>query len=247
MERETDRLIETYTADFCSSQSGLGCSNPHRTPIFIVGLPRSGSTLVEQILASHSCIEATQELPILNRIVREGRLSGEQYLAQTRAYRALDRPLFIDKMPGNFRHIGAIHLMLPQARIIDVRRAPLACCVSNLKQLYAAGNEYTYSVAALARYYKSYLRLMKHWDTVLPGRILQVAYEDLVEAPETHIVRLLRFCGLEPEPGCLQFHRTARSISTASSEQVRQPLFRRGLTDWKHFEPWLGALKEALA
>jgi len=243
MEREVDRLIEANL----HPQAGSGCPDSDRTPIFIVGLPRSGSTLVEQILASHSCIEATQELPILGRLVREGRLSGEQYLAEARAYCTTGRPLFVDKMPGNFWHIGAIHLMLPGARIIDVRRDPLACCVSNLKQLYAAGNEYTYSVDTLARYYKGYLRLMNHWDTVLPGRILHLNYEDLVENPEPTVARLLRFCGLEPEAGCLQFHRTERSINTASSEQVRQPLNRRGLTGWKNFEPWLGALKEALA
>ena len=243
MEREVDRLVATNPR----AQASLGCSDAGRTPIFIVGLPRAGSTLVEQILASHSCIEATQELPILGRLVRAGPCSGEQYLAQASQYCRSGRRFFIDKTPGNFWHIGAIHLMLPQARIIDVRRAPLACCVSNLKQLYAAGNEYTYSVEALARYYKGYLRLMNHWDTVLPGRILHIDYEDLIEDPETHVVRLLRSCGLDPEPGCLQFYRTDRPINTANSEQVRQPLYRRGLTDWRHFEPWLGALKEALA
>jgi tetratricopeptide (TPR) repeat protein len=240
MEREVDRLVDTKLA-------GLPCSNTDRTPIFIVGLPRSGSTLVEQILASHSRVEGTQELPILGRMVREGRLSGDEYLARARAYSTLDKPFFIDKMPGNFWHIGAIHRMLPHARIIDVRRDPLACCVSNLKQLYAAGNEFSYSVATLARYYKGYLRLMHHWDTVLPGHLLHIAYEDLVDDLETNVRRLLSFCGLQPEPACLQFHRTDRAIGTASSEQVRQPVNRRGVTDWRHFEPWLGALKEALA
>jgi tetratricopeptide (TPR) repeat protein len=247
MERKVDRLVETYTAEHFARQAQPYGLDPDRTPIFIVGLPRSGSTLVEQILASHSCVEGTQELPVLSRLVREGRLSGEKYLADTRAYCASGKPVFIDKMPGNFWHIGPIHLMLPHARIIDVRRDPLACCVSNLKQLYAAGNEYTYSVDTLARYYKSYVRLMKHWDEVLPGRVLHIAYEDLVEDLETTVARLLRFCGLNPEAGCLQFYRTDRAVNTASSEQVRQPVFRRGLTEWQHFEPWLGALREALA
>ena len=154
---------------------------------------------------------------------------------------------FIDKMPNNFRHIGLIRLMLPTAKIIDVRRDPMACCVSNLKQLYAAGQEFTYGIDSLTRYYKSYLRLMNHWDAVLPNRVLHVSYEELVDDLETQVARLLRFCGLDVEPGCLQFHRTDRSISTASSEQVRQPVFRNGLTDWRHFEPWLQPLREALA
>jgi tetratricopeptide (TPR) repeat protein len=245
-ERQVERLIETFGADRFASQAGV--SNPQRTPIFIVGLPRSGSTLVEQILASHSCVEGTQELPILSQVLgADHRLAGQRYLEQAQPYTSSGRPLFIDKMPNNFWHIGLIHLMLPGAKIIDVRRAPLPCCVSNFRQLYAAGQGFTYSLDALARYYKSYVRLMNHWDEVLPGRVLHVAYEDLVEDLETQVGRLLRHCGLEPEPACLQFHRTARSINTASSEQVRQPLFRRGLTDWQHFEPWLAPLREALA
>ncbi len=245
-ERQVDHLIQTFGADRFASQAGV--SNPRRTPIFIVGLPRSGSTLVEQILASHSCVEGTQELPILSKVLCEDyRLAGERYLAETQAYTSSGRPLFIDKMPNNFWHVGLIHLMLPGAKIIDVRRDPLACCVSNFRQLYAAGQGFTYSLDGLARYYKSYVRLMNHWDEVLPGRVLHVAYEDLVEDLEPQVGRLLRYCGLEPEPACLQFYRTARSINTASSEQVRQPLFRRGLTDWQHFEPWLAPLREALA
>jgi len=268
MERNTDRLIEACSVEFVTSHAGAGCSDPDRTPIFIVGLPRSGSTLVEQILASHSLVEGTQELPTVGRIAREcgspietstcavgpspstgvdySRM-GARYLAETRAYTGQGKRLFIDKMPNNFRHIGLIHLMLPTAKIIDVRRDPMACCVSNLKQLYAAGQEFTYGIDSLTRYYKSYLRLMNHWDAVLPNRVLHVSYEELVDDLETQVARLLRFCGLDVEPGCLQFHRTDRSISTASSEQVRQPVFRNGLTDWQHFEPWLQPLREALA
>jgi tetratricopeptide (TPR) repeat protein len=246
IERQVERLIETFGPDRFAAQSGV--SHPRRTPIFIVGLPRSGSTLVEQILASHSCVEGTQELPILGRVLCEDyRLSGERYLAQAQAYTSSERPLFIDKMPDNFRHIGLIHLLLPTAKIIDVRRDPVACCLSNFKQLYAAGQGFTYSLDALARYYKSYVRLMNHWEQVLPKRVLQVRYEDLIEDLETQVQRLLSYCGLQPEPGCLQFHHTARAINTASSEQVRQPLNRRGLTDWRNFEPWLAPLREALA
>jgi hypothetical protein len=245
IERQVDHLIATFGADRFLTRTGV--SNPPRTPIFIVGLPRSGSTLVEQILASHSCVEGTQELPILGKVLGEDyRQAGERYLAQSQAYTSSGRPLFIDKMPNNFWHAGLIHLMLPTARIIDVRRDPVACCFSNFKQLYAAGQGFSYRLESLGRYYKSYVRVMNHWDEVLPGRILHVAYEDLVEDLETQVGRLLRYCGLNPEPACLEFHRTARSISTASSEQVRQPLFRRGLTDWRHFEPWLAPLREAL-
>jgi tetratricopeptide (TPR) repeat protein len=282
LERNTDQLIEAYSVEFVASHAGAGCSDPDRTPIFIVGLPRSGSTLVEQILASHSLVEGTQELPTVGRIAREcgsavatstcavdappfnvgappsssvspgsagvdySRM-GARYLMETRAYTGRGRRFFLDKMPNNFRHIGLIHLMLPTAKIIDVRREPMACCVSNLKQLYAAGQEFTYSIDSLTRYYKSYLRLMNHWDTALPNRVLHVSYEDLVDDLETQVARLLRFCGLDVEPGCLQFYRTDRSINTASSEQVRQPVFRNGLTDWQHFEPWLQPLREALA
>ena len=246
IERQVQSVIETFGTERFVSPAGV--PNPHRTPIFIVGLPRSGSTLVEQILASHSRVEGTQELPILSRVLgADYRLAGERYLAQTTAYTSSERPLFIDKMPNNFWHVGLIHLMLPTAKIIDVRRAAVACCLGNFKQLYAAGQGFTYSLEALARYYKSYVRVMDHWDEVLPERVLHVAYEDLVEDFDTQVERLLRYCGLEPEPACLEFHRTARAIHTASSEQVRQPLFRRGLTDWQHFEPWLAPLREALA
>ena len=255
------------TAQFFAARAGVGVPDPD--PIFIVGLPRSGSTLIEQILASHSQVEGTQELADIQRIVLEmqGRQSdlddprypgvlaelapedfrrlGERYMTDTRAYRKR-KPFFIDKMPNNFRHIGLIHLMMPNARIIDVRREPMACCFSNLKQLFASGQEFTYSIEDIARYYRTYLELMQHWDAVLPGRVLRVWYEDVVEDLEGNVRRILEFCGLEFEPACVEFYKTERSVRTASSEQVRQPIFRDGLFQWRNYEPWLGPLKDGL-
>ena len=259
---------EVCGAALFARHAGSGATAPD--PIFIVGLPRAGSTLIEQILASHSAVEGTQELADIPRIVaglqgRGGpadppgypqtllRLTaadfsrlGEQYLRDTRAYRATARPRFIDKMPNNFRHIGLIHLMLPNARIIDVRREPMACCFSNFKQLFAQGQTFTYGLEDIARYYRTYLELMRHWDQVLPGRVLRVHYEDVVHDLEGSIRRLLDHCGLELEPACLAFHETERSVRTASSEQVRQPIYREGLEQWRHYERWLGPLRDAL-
>ena len=278
----TRQQVEICTAEFFAARAGAGVPDP--APLFIVGLPRAGSTLIEQILASHSQVEGTQELHDIERIVRElqgreldasnlhypavladlgqedFRRLGEKYIQDTRAYRkgrpgteppdsgrvATPPPFFIDKMPNNFRHIGLIHLMLPNAKIIDVRREPMACCFSNLKQLFASGQEFTYNIDDIAGYYRSYLELMRHWDTVLPGRVLHLWYEDIVEDVESSVRRVLQFCGLQFEPGCVEFYKTARSVSTASSEQVRQPIFRTGLSQWRNYEPWLGALKEAL-
>jgi tetratricopeptide (TPR) repeat protein len=238
-------------------------------PIFIVGLPRSGSTLIEQILASHSAVEGTQELADIPRIVvdlrgrepepdnprypavlaqltaADYRRLGEKYLSDTRIYRT-GKARFIDKMPNNFRHIGLIHLMLPNARIIDARREPMACCFGNLKQLFASGQEFAYSVEDIARYYRTYLELMRHWDAVLPGRVLRVQHEDVVDDLAGNVRRLLDYCELEFEPACVEFHKTERSVRTASSEQVRQPIYREGLDQWRHYEPWLGPLREAL-
>jgi tetratricopeptide (TPR) repeat protein len=271
IENNTREQIEVCTAEFFAARSGWGAPDPD--PIFIVGLPRSGSTLLEQILASHSQVEGTQELPNIQQIVghlrgREPdfdhprypriltelraenlRQLGEQYLSATRVYRMGKPhavPFFIDKMPNNFRHLGLIRLMLPNARIIDARREPLACCLGNLKQLFAKGQEFTYSVDDIARYYRTYLELMRHWDAVLPGWILRVQHEDVVDDLEGSVRRILDFCGLEFEPGCIEFHKTARSVRTASSEQVRQPIYREGLDQWRHFEPWLEPLKVAL-
>jgi hypothetical protein len=170
---------------------------------------------------------------------------GETYLADTRAYRS-GRPFFIDKMPNNFRHVGLIHLMLPNARIIDARREPMSCCFSNLKQLFARGQEFAYSAEDIARYYRTYLELMRHWDEALPGRVLRVQHEDVVDDLDGAVRRILDYCGLPFEPACLEFHKSTRSVRTPSSEQVRQPIYRDGLDQWKAFEPWLGPLKDAL-
>ena len=251
---------EVCTGALFARHAGSGAPAPD--PIFIVGLPRAGSTLIEQILASHSAVEGTQELADIPRIVTGlqggypqtllgmtaadfGRL-GDQYLRDTRAYRATARPRFIDKMPNNFRHVGLIHLILPNARIIDVRREPMACCFSNFKQLFASGQAFTYGLEDIARYYRTYLELMRHWDEVLPGRVLRVHYEDVVDDLEGSVRRLLDHCGLELEPACLAFHQTERSIRTASSEQVRQPIYRDGLEQWRHYERWLEPLRDAL-
>jgi len=238
-------------------------------PIFIVGLPRSGSTLIEQILASHSAVEGTHELADIPRIVAglQGRdvdpehprypavladmsaadlkRLGEKYLHDTRSYRT-GRPRFIDKMPNNFRHIGLIHLLLPNATVIDVRREPMACCFGNLKQLFARGQEFTYGVEDIARYYRTYLELMEHWDSVLPGKVLRVHYEDVVNDLQGSVHRLLEHCRLPFEEACLHFYRTERSVRTASSEQVRQPIYREALEQWRCYEPWLAPLRDAL-
>jgi tetratricopeptide (TPR) repeat protein len=267
IENNTRKQIEICTREFFDARAGTGAQQ--NDPIFILGLPRAGSTLLEQILASHSRVEGTQELSDIQRTVVDlqgrdpdldnprypGVLAGmkpedflrlgEKYLADTRVYRT-DKPRFIDKMPNNFRHIGLIHLMLPNSRIIDARREPMACCFSNLKQLFANGQEFTYSIPDIARYYRTYLELMRHWDAMLPGRILRVQHEDVVDDLEGNVRRILDFCGLEFEPACVEFHKTERSIRTASSEQVRQPIYREGLDQWKHFEPWLGPLGDAL-
>ena len=271
-ETNTRRQIEVCTAQFFAARAGAGVPDPD--PIFIVGLPRSGSTLIEQIFSSHSRVEGTQELADIQRIVLElegrgpdlgnprypdprypgvltglapdeFRRLGERYLASTRAYRK-GRPFFTDKMPNNFRHIGLIHLMLPNAKIIDVRREPMACCFGNLKQLFARGQEFTYSIEHIARYYRTYLDLMQHWDAVLSGRVLRVYYESVVEDLEGNVRRILEFCGLDFEPACIEYYKTERSVRTASSEQVRQPIFREGLFQRRNYEPWLGPLRDAL-
>jgi tetratricopeptide (TPR) repeat protein len=267
IEHNTQQQIEVCSAEFFASRRGYGAPDPD--PIFIVGLPRSGSTLLEQILASHSRVEGTQELANVQQIVtnlrgRDPDLTnprypriltqmsaddflqlGQRYIADTRVYRSGKR-YFIDKMPNNFRHLGLIHLMLPNARIIDARREPMACCFSNLKQLFANGQEFTYGIDDIARYYQTYLELMQHWDRVLPGRVLRMQHEDVVDDLQGSVRRMLDFCGLEFEPQCIEFHKTERSVRTASSEQVRQPLFREGLDQWRNFEPWLDPLKAAL-
>ena len=263
----TVRQIHTCTADFFAARQGQGC--PARDPIFIVGLPRAGSTLLEQILASHSLVEGTAELPDIIAISRQlgGRkrdnpatkypeilteLSpqklhelGEGYLASTRVQRG-DSPFFIDKMPNNFLHIGLIRLILPNAKIIDARRHPMAGCFSAYKQLFAQGQTYTYDLTDVGHYYRNYVKIMDHWDDVLPGRVLRVQYEDMVADSETQIRRLLDYCELSFEDQCLRFYETDRAIRTPSAEQVRQPIYTGGLEQWRNFESHLTPLKDAL-
>ena len=267
-ETNTREQKRVCTPAFFAERAGWGLDD--LSPIFVLGLPRSGSTLIEQILASHSMVEGTQELPDIQRIVHELqgrelnfddprypgvlpeldaaaiRNYGEQYIADTMPNRALGRPFFIDKMPNNFRHIGLIHLILPNAKIIDARRDAMACCFSNYKQLFAQGQEFTYGIEDIARYYRTYAELMEHWDTVLPGRVLRVQHEDVINDLEGSVRRILDYCGLPFEAACVEFHKTKRSVRTPSSEQVRQPIFRDGLDQWKNFEPWLEPLREAL-
>jgi tetratricopeptide (TPR) repeat protein len=267
IERNVRLQAAVCTRDLFAARRGSGCQSA--APIFIVGLPRAGSTLLEQILASHSQVEGTMELAEIPMLVQHLRgreadeskprypgvlaeLSadqltrlGDRFLADTQVYRS-GKPFFIDKNPNNFRHIGLISLMLPNARIIDARREPMACCFSNFKQLFAAGQEFTYGLEDIAHYYRSYLELMAHWDRVLPGKVLRVQHEDVVADLEGSVRRLLEFCGLDYQPQCVEFYKTERSIRTASSEQVRQPIFTEGLTQWRNFEPFLGSLRKAL-
>jgi tetratricopeptide (TPR) repeat protein len=267
VERNTRLQRAICTEEFFAARRGMGCESPE--PIFIVGLPRSGSTLLEQILASHSKVEGTMELADIPRLVLElqgremdtenpryprvleelgaedFRRMGAAYLDDTRIFRT-DKPYFIDKMPNNFRHLGLIHLILPNAKIIDARRNAMACCFSNFKQLFAAGQEFTYSLEDIGRYYRTYVELMAHWDAVLPGKVLRIEHEDVVDNLEANVRKLLDFCGLEFEPQCVEFYKTERSVRTASSEQVRRPIFKEGIDQWRNFEPWLGPLKTVL-
>jgi tetratricopeptide (TPR) repeat protein len=265
---QVDRALALFTKDFFVARAGLGSPTPD--PIFIVGLPRAGSTLVEQILASHSQVEGTQELPDIITLARRIggapaaerdteypeaiadlspealRALGEEYLDRARVHRKLGRALFIDKMPNNWAHTGLIHLILPNAKIIDARRHPLGCCFSGFKQHFARGQGFTYSLDDLGRYYADYVRLMAHVDAVLPGRVHRVIYEQLVADPEAEVRRLLAYCGLPFEEGCLRFYENDRAVRTASSEQVRRPIYTDAAEHWRNFEPWLDPLKAAL-
>jgi tetratricopeptide (TPR) repeat protein len=267
-EAHVARSKKLFTREFFAARPGVGCAAPD--PIFVVGLPRAGSTLIEQILATHSQVEGTQELPDVTMIARiigrrttrtegsaypraldkftpdELRAFGEQYMTQTRIQRKTARPFFIDKMPNNFAHVGLMHLMLPNAKIVDARRHPLGCSFSCFKQHFARGQNFTYDLTELGRYYRDYVELMAHFDGELPGRVHRVFYENMVEDTEGEVRRLLDYCGLPFEERVLRFHENQRAVRTASSEQVRRPIFREGMDQWKHYEPWLDPLKKAL-
>jgi tetratricopeptide (TPR) repeat protein len=266
--RHVLRSRTLFTPEFWTAREGWGCPSPD--PIFILGLPRAGSTLVEQILASHPRVEGTMELPDMPALAKRlgarsrrdqdsaypdvladldadaCRALGEEYLARTAPQRKTSRPFFIDKMPNNFAHVGLIRLILPKAKIIDARRHPLACCFSGFKQHFARGQAFTYDLSDLGRYYADYVDLMSHFDAVLPGHVHRVIYERMVADPEFEVRALLAFCGLDFDPACLRFYENDRAVRTASSEQVRRPIFTEGLDQWRGFEPWLGPLKAAL-
>jgi predicted Zn-dependent protease len=265
---EVEAARQTFTAAFIASLGEGGCPAPD--PIFVVGLPRSGSTLVEQILSSHPMIEGTMELPEMMMIgarlqsrVDEGEFAdfatmiasltpadrkrlGEEYIERTRVHRHTDRPLFIDKMPNNWQHTGLIKLILPNARIVDARRHPLSCCFSGWKQHFARGQTFTYGLTDIGRYYSDYVSLMAAWDEQMPGTVHRVIYERMVADTENEVRRVLDYVGVPFDPACLEFYKNDRAVRTASSEQVRQPIFKDGLEAWKPYEPWLEPLKVAL-
>lgn len=266
--RRVAQARAVYTREFFAARSGWGC--PARGPIFVVGLPRAGSTLIEQILASHPQVEATMELPELIAIVRElraragdpertsyhdlvaalsaeeARALGERYLARTAVHRRLGRPLFIDKMPNNFAHLGLLRLILPQAIVIDARRHPLDCGFSNFKQHFARGQAFSYDLADIGHYYADYVALMAHIDAVLPGWVHRVVHERLVADTEAEVRALLAHCGLPFDPRCLRPHETRRAVRTASAEQVRRPISNDAIGRWRDYAPWLGPLQQAL-
>jgi tetratricopeptide (TPR) repeat protein len=262
------RAKRLFNKEFFASREGFG--SPDRAPIFIVGLPRAGSTLVEQILASHSSVEGTMELPdimamaaklggprergqeslypevLAGMSAEECRSLGDSYIEQTRIQRKTGKPFFIDKMPNNFLHIGLIGLALPNAKIVDARRHPMACGFSGFKQNFAQGQRYTYSLEHIGLYYRDYVELMAHFDEVLPGRIHRVIYENMIDDTEGEVRRLLEYCELPFEAGTLSFYANDRAVRTASSQQVRKPIFREGIDHWRNFEPWLEPLQQAL-
>ncbi|MBT2135025.1 sulfotransferase [Croceibacterium sp. LX-88] len=265
--QQVDAVIATFTPEFVAERRDWGDASPD--PIFIVGLPRAGSTLIEQILSCHSQIEGTMELPDIPAIVRretqeQGTRShnwpavaggmdraklaslGAEFLERTRVQRKSGKPFFIDKLPNNWAYAGLIHLMLPNAKIIDARRHPLDCCFSNFRQHFAMGQGFTYDLEHIGRYYADYVRAMDHYDRVMPGRIHRVIHEELLEHPERVVRAILDYLGLPFEEACLDFHQSSRPVRTASSEQVRRPINRDGVDQWRAFEGWLGPLKAAL-
>jgi tetratricopeptide (TPR) repeat protein len=266
-ESRHEKIAEVFTRELLERHAGAGSDSD--APIFIVGLPRSGSTLIEQILASHSQVEGTQELPVLGEIAvstsryrrdklefpetirllrrQDFRAYGEQYIDETRIYRATGRPRFTDKLPNNFSFVGFAHLILPNAKFINARRHPLDSCLGNYKQLFGKGQHFTYDMHELGLYYRQYHDIMKHWHRVLPGKVLDVHYEETVGDLETQVRRILAHCGLPFEDACLRFHENERTVRTASSEQVRQPLYTRALGTWRRYEKHLGPWQEELA
>jgi tetratricopeptide (TPR) repeat protein len=262
-----DQIIEVFNREFLQRHAGAG--DESTAPIFIVGLPRSGSTLIEQVLASHSRVEGTQELPTLTHLVsligryrrdhtqypyavrdlkaRNFRAYGRQYLEEAASYRFTDKPYFTDKLPNNFSHVGLIHLILPNAKVINARRHPFDSCLGAYKQLFGKGQHFTYDMSELADYYRKYHETMQHWHRVLPGKVLDVHYEETVTDLEAQVRRILAHCGLPFEEACVQFHQTDRAVKTASSEQVRQPIYSRALGYWRRYEKHLGTWKEELA
>ncbi|MGK0500541.1 MAG: tetratricopeptide (TPR) repeat protein [Oceanicoccus sp.] len=265
-EIQNNDIIEVFDKDFFASRKNTG--NPDPSPIFILGLPRSGSTLLEQILASHSMVEGTSELPYLGRIASsmnrnradgvnypqamleldDKHLSklGDAYMQRAKMHRVEGKPFFIDKMPNNFPNVGLLHAMLPNAKIIDARRHPLDSCFGNFKQLYAKGQNFTYDLSDIGEYFLEYHRLMDHWNEVLPGQVLRCQYEDTVNDLEGQVKRILRFCGLPWEDACLNFHQSDRIVRTASSEQVRQPIYNKSIGTWRRFESGLEELVNVL-
>ncbi len=258
-ERLVDRLIEIATPEFFAAREGQGFDAPD--PVFVLGMPRAGSTLIEQILSSHSQIEGTTEHPDIPALARRApnyplnlpglkgeqlAKQGEEYLRRTRIQRKTDRPLFIDKLPNNWMHIPYIMLILPGAKFIDARRHPLGCSFSNFKQHFAKGQAFSYSLEDMGRYYRDYVRLMAHLDRVRPGRIHRVIYENMVDDTEAEVRRLLDYCGVGFEDSCLAFYKTERAVRTPSSEQVRQPIYRDGTEAWKPYSEYLDPLRKAL-
>lgn len=266
LEVRFDAVREVFSRDFIEEHSGNGCDA--LDPILVIGLPRSGSTLVEQILASHSQVEGTAELPVLGRLAnsigryrtdnvrypesvrelrdRDFRAYGEQYLEDSRRYRLTDRPIFTDKLPNNFPFVGLLHLILPNAKVINARRHPFDSCLGGYKQLFGQGQNFSYDLLDLAHYYQQYDKTMKHWHDVLPGKVLDVHYEETVTDLETQVRRILGHCGLPFEESCVRFHETNRAVNTASSEQVRQPIYTGALGKWRRYESHLGVLQKQL-
>jgi Flp pilus assembly protein TadD len=262
-----DAAIATFSEGLFSHYKGAGCDEPG--PVFVIGLQRSGSTLIEQILASHAQIEGTAELLTMQHLwdelaafgARNGRnvfeqvlhsdpavfrQIGQQYLERTKWFRLQGRPLFIDKLPANWMNVGLIRLALPNAKIIDARRNPMACGFSNFKQHYASGVTFSYSLDSIGHFYCDYLQLMRHFDSVQPGAILHVLNEQLIDSPEAEVRRMLDFIGVPFDASCLEFHRNKRAVHTPSAEQVRRPINREGVSYWRNYEPWLDPLKQAL-